>query len=141
MEERMASAWQYAREYYDDGRAIESFELLAEYCPEVFEGYISLRRAAYKTPPAGALSMKDKELVILAIECMARKVNPPPTFHARKAVEAGATLQEIAEVMSLCIMIGGMLTYQEAGQFVLRAARERSQELSPPGGSVGGVRE
>jgi alkylhydroperoxidase/carboxymuconolactone decarboxylase family protein YurZ len=139
MDERMASAWQYSREYYDDERAIESFELLAEYCPEVFEGYISLRRGAFKAPPAGALSIKDKELVILAIECMARKVNPPPTFHARKAVESGASLHEIAEVVSLCIMIGGMLTYQEAGQFVLRAARERARELVAAAGSAGGA--
>jgi alkylhydroperoxidase/carboxymuconolactone decarboxylase family protein YurZ len=137
MEERMAAAWQYSREYYDDERAIESFELLAEYCPEVFEGYISLRRGAFKTPPAGALSLKDKELVIIAIECMARKVNPPPTFHARKAVEAGATLPEIAEVIGLCIMIGGMLTYQEAGQFVLRAARERAGDLATAAQSTG----
>ena len=139
MDERIAEAWSYAREYYDDGPAIESFELLAEHTPEVFEGYISLRRGAFKTPEmGGALSLREKELAILAIECMARKVNPPPTFHARKAVEAGATLPQIAEVVALCIMIGGMLTYQEAGKFVLMAARERAAELAAEADEAGG---
>ena len=26
--------------------------------------------------------------------------------------------------MSLCIMLGGMITYQESGQFVMQAAQE-----------------
>ena len=37
---------------------------------------------------------------------------------------AGATVQEIAEVVSLCLMIGGMLTYHEAGWPVLKLAQE-----------------
>lgn len=124
------SAWEYARRYYTDPKVIEDFELLSAYRPDVFEGYINLRRAAFAEPPDGALSASVKELIILAIECMARKTNPPPIFHARKAIDAGATVAEIADVVSLCIMIGGMLSYQESGRFVLRAAMERHNELA-----------
>lgn len=121
--------WEYARRYYTDPKVIADFELLSEYRSDVFDGYINLRRAAFADPPVGALAPGTKELIILAIECMARKTNPPPIFHARKAIESGATVAEVAEVVSICIMIGGMLSYQESGRFVLRAAKERAEEL------------
>jgi hypothetical protein len=55
---------------------------------------------------------------------MTRKTNPPPVGHTRRAMAAGATVPEIAEVVSLCLMIGGMLTYHEAGWPVLKLAQE-----------------
>jgi alkylhydroperoxidase/carboxymuconolactone decarboxylase family protein YurZ len=121
----LTAAFDYARGYYrDDEGVIDDFELLSRYRPEVFAGYITLRQAAFNTGPDAALSAKLKELVILAIEIARTKVNEPPTAHARWAVEAGATPAEIAEVIGLCIMIGGMLTYQESGRFVLREAEQ-----------------
>ena len=125
-----SAAWQYAQGYYGGGDVIRDFELLARYRPQVFEGYIGLRQAAFNTGESAALSPKLKELIILAIEIARTKTNPPPVGHARKAIESGATPAEVAEVVSLCILIGGMLTYQESGRFVLRAAEERAAELA-----------
>ncbi|MGH2456607.1 MAG: carboxymuconolactone decarboxylase family protein [Candidatus Limnocylindria bacterium] len=118
-------AWAYARDYYQNPEVIADFELLARYRPEVFGGYITLRQAAFNRGPDAALTPREKELVILAIEIARTKVNPPPVGHARRAIEAGATPADVAEVASLCIMIAGMLTYQESGRFALRAAEER----------------
>ena len=107
-----SAAWQYAQTYYGGGEVMRDFELLARYRPEVFQGYIGFRRAAFNTGDGAALSPKLKELIILAIEIARTKTNPPPVGHARKAIESGATPAEVAEVASLCILIGGMLTYK-----------------------------
>ena len=125
------AAWAYAHEYYGGGEVIRDFELLAKYRPEVFCGYIGLRQAAFNTGSGAALEPKLKELIILAIEVARTKTNPPPVGHARHAIDSGATPAEVAEVLSLCILIGGMLTYQESGRQALRAAEERYAELHP----------
>src|SRR5262245_41839140 len=128
--EDIAASWDYALKYYGEG-ATEVLGPLAEYRPEVFHGYITLRRAAFNTGPEAALPAKTKELIILAIEIATRKTNPPPVGHTRRAMAAGATVEEIAEVVSLCLMIGGMLTYHEAGWPVLELAQEIAAQPAP----------
>jgi alkylhydroperoxidase/carboxymuconolactone decarboxylase family protein YurZ len=118
-----SAAWEYAERYYKSAQVMADYELLCRYRPEVFDGYIALRQAAYNIEGA-ALTPREKELIILAIEVARTKTNPPPVGHAEHAIEAGATPADVAEVVSLCIMIGGMLTYQEAGRFALRAAEK-----------------
>lgn len=127
-------AWTYAHDYYKNPDVIADFELLARYRPEVFAGYITLRQAAFNTDVDAALSPREKELVILAIEIARTKVNPPPVGHAKRAIEAGATPADVAEVASLCIMISGMLSYQESGRYALRAAEERYAEMTNEAG-------
>jgi hypothetical protein len=46
-----------------------------------------------------------------------------------RAIKAGATVEQVAEVVSLCIMIGGMLTFQESGKFALKAAEDAAAGL------------
>ena len=128
-EDRLSDAWEYARSYYKNPEVEREFELLAQFQPEVFASYMSMRSGLFQTPPDGALDRKTKELVILGIECMARKTNPPPVGHTRKAIEAGATPKEVSEVVGLCIMLGGMVTYRESGRFVLREAVEHAARL------------
>jgi alkylhydroperoxidase/carboxymuconolactone decarboxylase family protein YurZ len=130
-------AAEYVKDYYAaDGDVVDSFALLREHAPHLLTAYIDTRKAAFEqyADAEGRLSRKDRELVILGMEIMARK-NPPPTFHARKAVEAGATIPEIVDVIGLCIMIGGMITYQDAGQFVLREALEHLERIGKPSAS------
>jgi len=127
-----ASTTEYVADYYKaDGEVVDSFTLLEEHGPHLLTAYVNTRKAAFEqfAETEGRLSRKDRELVILGMEIMARK-NPPPTFHARKAVEAGATIPQIIDVIGLCIMIGGMITYQDAGQHVLREALEHQQRLA-----------
>jgi len=126
----LAEAWAYARDYYKNREVIDDFELLARYRPEVFGGYITLRQAAFNTDAGAALTAREKELIILAIEISRTKVNPPPVGHAKRAIDAGATPADVAEVASLCIMISGMLSYQESGRYALRAAEERYAEIA-----------
>jgi alkylhydroperoxidase/carboxymuconolactone decarboxylase family protein YurZ len=137
-EDRLNDAWAYARGYYQDAEVEREFEQLASFQPEVFSAYMSMRRGLFKEPPNGALDRKTKELVILGIECIARKTNPPPVGHTRKAIEAGATPAEVSEVVGLCIMLGGMITYRESGRFVLREAIEHAQRLQAGGADADG---
>lgn len=130
----------YQASYYKQHpEVLLGFGGLAKYRPEVIEGYLTLRRAAFNVGPGAALSPKFKELVIIAMECAMMKTNPPPTGHARRAVEAGASIEEIAEVVALCIPIAGMMSYQESGKFVLEAAEQRLQELQESGEHVAAI--
>ena len=127
---RVDEAWDYARDCYKDKAVLDEFERLARYSPETFAGYMDLRRAAFKTEEEGsALPLKVKELVAVGAELIAYKTNPPPVGHARKAIDAGATVREIAEVIGIAIMLGGMMTFRESGRFVLKAAEDRAREL------------
>jgi alkylhydroperoxidase/carboxymuconolactone decarboxylase family protein YurZ len=120
----------YQTEYYRQHPAVlAGFGALTRHRPEVIDGYLALRRAAFNVGPSAALSPKVKELIVIAIECALRKSNPPPTGHARRAVEAGASIEEIAETVGLCIPLAGMITYQESGRFAIEAAEERLHEL------------
>jgi alkylhydroperoxidase/carboxymuconolactone decarboxylase family protein YurZ len=125
--------WEYARKYYGDTAKLYGeepgtgpLELLAKYRPEVFHGYMTLRQGAFNLGPDAALSRKMKELIIIAIEVATRKTNPVPLGHTRRAIDAGASVEEIAETVSLCLMISGMLSYHEAGWPVLKEAIEYS---------------
>lgn len=135
-DERLSGAWEYARSYYKDAEVEREFELLAQLQPAVFASYMSMRRGLFEAPPDGALDPKTKELVIVGIECMARKTNPPPVGHTRKAIEAGATPAEISEVVGLCIMLGGMITFRESGRFVLHEAVEHADRLARAGSAA-----
>jgi alkylhydroperoxidase/carboxymuconolactone decarboxylase family protein YurZ len=132
-DDQLTGAWDYARSYYNDPEVEREFELLAEFQPEVFTSYMHMRSGLFKTPPDGALDRKTKELVILGIELMARKTNPPPVGHTRKAIESGATPKEVSEVVGLAIMLGGMVTFRESGRFVLREAVEHAKRLQDAG--------
>ena len=137
----IAEDWEYIRKAYgltaDAGADVQDtqrpdplgYEILSRYRPDVLHGYITLRKAA-KDSPRSVLPDAMRELIIVAIECARTKVNPPPTGHAIRAIQAGATVEQMAEVVSLCILIGGMLTYQESGKHALRAAEEAAAQLA-----------
>jgi alkylhydroperoxidase/carboxymuconolactone decarboxylase family protein YurZ len=134
-EDQLTDAWEYARSYYKDPEVEREFELLSQFQPEVFASYMAMRRGLFKIPPDGALDRKTKELVILGIELMARKTNPPPVGHTRKAIESGATPREVSEVVGLAIMLGGMVTFRESGRFVLREAVDHAKRLEDGAGT------
>lgn len=130
----VAEAFAYARDYYrGDQEVIDDFELLADYLPAAFVGYITLRQSAFNTGPSAALSSRMKELVILAIEFGRTKVNEPPVGHARWAIAAGASAQDVVETAALAVAVGGMLTYRESALEAIRAVAEQ-----PEGGDASG---
>lgn len=115
----------YSRECYGD--VLECFERLARYRPEVLLDWMQLRRHIFDSQRGNGLDLRELELISTAIEIIAHK--PNPDRHARRAVDAGATVQQVADVVSLCILLGGMMTYIVSGQQALKAAETRAQEL------------
>ncbi|MDA4129846.1 MAG: carboxymuconolactone decarboxylase family protein [Thaumarchaeota archaeon] len=105
------------------GSVPEEYELLGKYNPDALRGFITERESTTREPPEGALDMKTKELIITAIEIA---VGKPAILHARRAVELGATVQEVAEVVSINLWHRGMSSYVLSGKYALKAAEEQA---------------
>lgn len=71
--------------------------------PEVAKGFSALASAATAD---GILDKKTKELIALAIG-VSSKCDGCIGFHAKALVELGASRKEIAEVMGMCMYMGG----------------------------------
>lgn len=113
--------------YFHDemGREPMSIPVLERYSPGALEGFYRLRQA---TTVGSTLSKKVRELIIVAVETALRK---DPSGHARLAVEAGATPQEIHDAVALCLWLAGMPAYHE-GMKAVAAAEEHAQRASQP---------
>ena len=82
---------------------------------EVMKGFAAIAQAALKP---GALDAKTKELIALAIS-VAVRCDDCIAFHAKAAVERGATREEILETL-------GMAIYMGAGPSVMYASHALS---------------
>jgi alkylhydroperoxidase/carboxymuconolactone decarboxylase family protein YurZ len=121
------AAWNQLLAENDDPKNVESFRALAVHAPEAFAGYVMLRTAALT--PTDSLPTATRELILLAALCMARKASPGPAIHVRKAMAAGASVSDIAEMVSLVLTVGGMVTYQSTGRELIEAAEAYEREL------------
>lgn len=88
--ERIAELDRYSRE-------------LLHLVPDAVKSYGALGKAA-QTP--GALDHKTKELIALAIG-VATRCDGCIAYHARNSVRAGATRQELAEMLAVAVQMGG----------------------------------
>lgn len=78
-------------------------EALARYCPEVNDGFSRLRSAALKQ---GKLDTKTKELICLGMALVTHCVYCIGG-HTWSCYKAGATTEELMEVASLAVYMGG----------------------------------
>lgn len=111
-------------EFY--GEIPEGFEGLLNQYPGVIESYLETRSQAFQDPPEGALSWREKYLVLLAIEISNRKV---PATHTRNFVKRhGGSPKDVAEVATICLCLGGMITNIEAGNETIKIAEETFED-------------
>ncbi|MCH8474547.1 MAG: carboxymuconolactone decarboxylase family protein [Opitutales bacterium] len=71
--------------------------------PEVVKGFAQMGKAVKAD---GALTEKTKELIALGIAISIR-CESCIAFHARNAVKAGASREEVLETVGTCIYMGG----------------------------------
>lgn len=71
--------------------------------PEVMQGFGALHEAALKP---GALDTKTKELIALGIAITVR-CDGCIAYHVHDSLQAGASKEEIAETVSVAILMGG----------------------------------
>ena len=76
---------------------------LREHAPDAMGGFSTLAKSARKD---GALDEKTKELIALAIG-VTQHCDGCIGFHAKALHRLGATKEEIAEVMAMCVYMGG----------------------------------
>lgn len=67
------------------------------------KGFRDLHNAALAE---GALGTKEKELIALAIG-ISKQCNDCIGFHIKAAIRAGATREEVAETVNVCVMMNG----------------------------------
>ncbi len=75
--------------------------------PEAGHGFTALHRGAMAE---GTLDVKTKELIALAIGVSTRCVDCIG-FHVQAAAKAGATRDDVAETVSVAVMMGGGPAY------------------------------
>lgn len=80
-----------------------SLLMLHEKDPEVLKSLYAYRRTVFDE---GALSVKDKELIALALS-VASKCEKCVEYHAEAAKKAGATEKEILEVLEVTMYMTG----------------------------------
>lgn len=91
---------------------VKNAGLLGKAAPEAMTAFAGLGKAAYSS---GQLDAKTKELISLAIS-VAVRCDGCVAYHARSAVKKGATREEVVEVLSVVIQMGGGPSSVYAGQ-------------------------
>ncbi len=104
------------------GKPSEGYELLGRYLTPIIVDWSQMKKTLFQEPPAGALTLREKELITIGMQMASRF--PNMELHTRKAMEAGATAQQVAEVASMAILFGGMMTYVISGEKALRIAED-----------------
>jgi len=125
-QEEMKQSRKYWNNYY--GHIPENYERMGKYNPDIMSSWTNFRRSTWKVPGNGGhLPFKFKELLAVGIEVATRKLH---VGHVERAMDAGATVDEIAEVLGICIMLAGMMTYETGGTDVLERAEKYAEKLA-----------
>ncbi|WP_251555183.1 carboxymuconolactone decarboxylase family protein [Neobacillus muris] len=74
------------------------------FAPKALEYYTKLRGEILVD---GALSKKEKELILVGINA-ARRYERSMIYHTKGAIDSGATIEELADVLSVCIISRGI---------------------------------
>ncbi len=91
--------------------------------PDAMQGFYALAQGASK---AGALDEKTKELIAMAIG-VSQRCDGCIGFHAKACKNLGVTREELAEVMAMCVYMGGGPALMYAAD-ALRAYDQFSEE-------------
>jgi AhpD family alkylhydroperoxidase len=92
-----------------DRKNLTKFEKLGQLAPEAFKAFVAFDQAAVK---AGAIPVKYKELMAVAV-ALTTQCPYCIDIHARKAKQAGATEQELAEttLVAAALRAGAAMTH------------------------------
>jgi len=85
---------------------------LAKALPDTMKGFGTLSRAVKE---GGVLGLKEKEFVALGI-AIAVRCEPCIAFHVEALLKAGATREELGDVLAMAIQMGGGPAVMYAGK-------------------------
>ncbi len=92
----------------------KAFTNFTETYPEIADAYSKLGHSVHSTGP---IAQKSRELIKLGISCGAQKEGAVHS-HTRKALEAGASIEEIRQVVLLTLPTLGMPSMMAAMTWV-----------------------
>jgi alkylhydroperoxidase/carboxymuconolactone decarboxylase family protein YurZ len=101
--------------------------VFARYTPGSLDGYLTMRRAVMKEPPQGALPKKTKEMLFSILDSVTGEADGARA-HAKSAIDAGLTVEELAEGYAIAVMVTGITTMCKGGVGAIEAAEERLKE-------------
>ena len=92
-----------------DMKNLTKLKKLSTLAPEAFKGFVAFDKAAFE---GGAIPLKYKELMAVAV-ALTTQCPYCIDIHAKKAKEAGATEQELAEttLVAAALRAGGAVTH------------------------------
>ncbi len=85
---------------------------LAKTIPDTMKGFAGLSRAVKE---GGVLGVKEKEFVALGI-AVGLRCEPCIAFHVEALLKAGATREELGDVLAMAIQMGGGPSVMYAGK-------------------------
>lgn len=102
--------------------------IMSEYRPEALEAYFAMRSSVMKdTRAGGALPLKFKEILYVVLDSLTHNTDGA-IAHARAAIRAGATTNELAEALILMAMLTGMPSFEVVGTKAFKAAEEQERK-------------
>jgi alkylhydroperoxidase/carboxymuconolactone decarboxylase family protein YurZ len=115
-------------EYYKKqlGLVPEWVDVLSNYTPEALEGLIQFREG-FMNAPQPALQGKVRHLLFMVLDAAIGNATGG-SVHARLAIDQGASVKEVAEALTLTMMVCGVPTFEMAGKEILKAAEARAKE-------------
>jgi alkylhydroperoxidase/carboxymuconolactone decarboxylase family protein YurZ len=114
----------------DMGAMPEALLQLAEYAPEAFDAYSSLRTALLKSDADGAaLPLKIKHLILVVLDAI-RDEPIGIINHTRAAMMAGLTRAELVEGLLLGIIVYGTPAWGKVGRKAVDFAVTYEKELA-----------
>lgn len=101
------------------GRVPDSIQALIDHAPGALAGYLAFREFAF----GGALDRRTLELLFVILDVVEGHTEAAKS-HAEEAVKAGLTVPQLAEALTVAMMVCGISTFAISGQQVLRHAAE-----------------
>jgi alkylhydroperoxidase/carboxymuconolactone decarboxylase family protein YurZ len=105
------------------GQVPSSVQALIDLAPGALPGYVALREFAY----GGALDRRTVELLFAVLDVVEGHTEAAKA-HVEEAVKAGLTVPQLAEALTVAMMVSGISTFATSGHHVLRHAARAAEE-------------
>ncbi|MGF7160994.1 alkylhydroperoxidase/carboxymuconolactone decarboxylase family protein YurZ [Rhodoligotrophos appendicifer] len=108
------------------GNIPEPIRAMAEYQPEVFEGYVRMRKAIYGETQTPNLDLKTKELLYVVLDIVTGNLDGAKN-HLQAGMKAGLTVGELSDACMQVMHVCGITTWGKTGWKVVDYAKEIEQ--------------
>ncbi|WP_307478887.1 carboxymuconolactone decarboxylase family protein [Cytobacillus purgationiresistens] len=105
-------------------KGLNEFDLMKKYASHVHEAVATMNEAIFAD---GSLSKKEKHLILIGVNA-GRRYEDSMLFHTKEALISGASAEEIADVLSTCIISRGIPAWLSGIEAIKLAVNEGSND-------------